>query len=90
MNKEIESKIRALRKLKKKSQKKTELRRKLNREIRELKQLSPREPLTPEKQALIDKIRSVKEYYIDLSQHTIEELKHHLAKLKEKGLYNEE
>ena len=89
MDREIKRKIRALNKIKKQSQKKTVLRREMNRKIRELKELSPIEPLTPEKQALIDKIKSVKEYHIDLSSHTVEALKHHLEYLKKKGLYHE-
>ena len=86
MDKEIKRKIRALRKIKKSSRKKTALRREMNRKIRELKNLSHKnnEPMTPEKQALIDKILSIREYHIDLSQHTIEALKHHLNKLLEK------
>jgi len=89
MDREILRKIRALRKLKKQSQKKTKLRRELNKKIRDLKKLSPQEVLTPEKQALIDKIKTIQFYPIDLKQYTIKQLQFHLTKLKEKGLYRE-
>jgi len=65
------------------------LRRELNQKIRDLKKLSPQEIVTPEKQALIDKIRAIRFYPIDLKQYTIEQLQFHLTKLKEKGIYRE-
>ena len=92
MDRELKRKVRALRKLKRQTQKKTKARRDINRQIRKLKEENTKnsEPLTAEKQALIDKILSTKrEYYTDLSLHTTEELKKHIIYLKKKGLYNE-
>ena len=88
MDRDIKSKIRALRKIKKQSRKKSELRRDMNRKIRELKK--KQDPVTPEKQALTDKIRHFYPYStVDYGQFTFEQLQHHYdTKMKGKLIVN--
>ena len=84
--KEIKRKIRLLRKFKKDTKVGTENRRTINRQIRELKKKinNTYNCNNPEKKIWIDKINAVKKHYTDLRQFTIEQLKYHYEKIKEK------
>ena len=89
MNKQdIKYKIKLLKQMKKNTALKTQARRDLNKQIRDLKNKLKEgiEPLTDEKQALIDKILNLRPEYktmnFDLSVYTMEQLKKHYNKVR--------
>jgi len=82
MNKELKYKIRELKKLKKGLKVGTQIRRDINKQIRELKKQYEQslDNVEPEKRKLIDKIYEAKPHYrkiMDLRKFTTEQLKHH-------------
>lgn len=92
MHSDIKRDIRELQKIKKNTRKRSELRRKINRQIRALKQKIKYET-SPEKEELIKKITKynikTKSYWkqlkINLKEYTLEQLRHHYeTKIKEK------
>lgn len=85
--KELKSKIRALKKLKRQTQVGSQTRRDINRQIRELKkQGNIAGQVDQEKAILIDKINKVYKHYADLTKFTTEQLQKHLDLiLKEKA-----
>lgn len=89
--KEVKKHLRALRKLKKQTQPCTEARRQINAQIRDIKeQLATRdEVLRPDasKQAVIDELMrvyrsKVKPVHVDFRTYTVDQLEHHLEKVK--------
>jgi len=91
--KEIKRQIRALRKLKKDLQKKSEARRDVNRQIRGLKKrldaLTSLEGVDPEKMTLIKEIYEreplLKKVSVDLTRFTIDQLRLHIERIKTSG-----
>lgn len=89
--KELKRTLRALRKLKKATQKQSEERRQINRQIREVKEkigviVEPQVP-DVDKQKVIDEITDIKKrrgevLYVDLNSYGISELQIHLNHLK--------
>lgn len=91
--KDIRRQIRALRKLKRDTQKKSDARHELNRQIRELKrkienELST-ENIAPEKLSLIKEIYEreplLKKVNVNLNKFTVAQLQKHLDRIKDKG-----
>lgn len=94
MDKELKRKLRALRKLKKETQKGTENRRMINKQIREVKSEIDKQQevvnaaMSPEKDALIVEIETIysqrrRPHLVDFKAYTVEALQKHLARLKE-------
>lgn len=81
-NREIKRQIRALRKIKKDAPKKTQARRDINKQIRDLKGQLQGSGCNiiedKEKEVLIKKIQKVYVHYCDLASHSVEELQKHL------------